>query len=72
MARWQYTLSFISRGCSHNFPKLMVMIKQKHLNLILRSKRVVSAFVSCNQFCQSMRYLWNFVTNNDVCINLIN
>ena len=25
--------------------------KQKHLNLILRSKRVVSAFASCSHFC---------------------
>ena len=46
--------------------------KQKHLSLILRSKRVVSAFASCSYFCQGMKYLWNFVTNNGVCINLNN
>ena len=46
--------------------------KQKHLNLILRSERVVSTFASCSHFCRDMKYLWNIVTSNGVCINLKN
>ena len=57
------------------FPQLFKIVidneKQKHLNLILRSKSVVSAFAShAVIFCRIMKYLWNFVTNNGVCMNL--
>ena len=58
------------------FPQLSKIVidneMQKNLNLILRSKSVVSAFALCSHFRRVMKYLWNFVTNNGVCIDLKN
>ena len=68
------TLPFISRGFSLSFSKLWLIDneKQKHLNLILRSKKAFSAFASCavtfSEFWNICWILWQIMVSGSVWI----